>query len=301
MTDQRHSMSCVLGLIVPALLLVGSLKAEDPQPETPQQKLAKRLLALHTSDAAEYTIYRDAARIDKLELRREPIYNWTNVLRSGGQSGAVFVWLYRGRPEAVGSIFSYPGKKNSGQRTILHELHTLSPQVLQPVRDATNRWQPKAGIILKPIPGAPDPADSPRLRLVQMRELARDFSAHSVDYDEKTWELRMLPQPLYRYDSTDPAVIDGALFTFVTSAGTDPEVIVLLDSRQTDSGPKWLYAVCRFSDHNLQVKLKGTEIWTSIRGGDNTWDNDPNHTYRLFTDRQIPFLEQESDDLNNDE
>jgi hypothetical protein len=288
-------------MIGTALIVVAGLKAEDPKPAAPPQKLVKRLLALHTSDAAEYAIYRDSGHTEKLELRRESIYNWTNVLRGGGQSGDVFVWLYRGRPEAVGSIFSYPGEKASGQRTILHELHTLSPQILQPVRGGANRWQPKAGIVLKPISDAPSPAESPRLRLVQMRELARGFSAQSIDYDHKTWELRMLPQPLYRYDSTDPMVIDGALFAYVTSAGTDPEVILLLDARQTDGGPKWHYAICRFSDHDLHVKLKGTEIWTSIRGGDNVWDHDPNHTYRLFTDRQITFADEPGDDSKDDE
>ena len=144
-------MVILLGL---ALAAAGGVQAEDPKPETPQQKLTKRLLALHTSDAAEYCIYRNAEHTEKLELRREPVYNWTNVLRSGGQTGAVFVWTYRGRPEAVGSIFSFPGVKTTGQRTILHELHTLSPKVLQPVRDGVNRWQPKAGIVRKPIPDA---------------------------------------------------------------------------------------------------------------------------------------------------
>ena len=134
-----------------------------------------------------------------------------------------------------------------------------------------------------------------------MRELPSDFAAHSIDYDEKTWELRMLPQPLYRYDSTDPAVIDGALFTFVSSAGTDPEVIIVIEAQQTDAGPQWQYAVCRFSDHNLHVKLKGAEIWTSIRGGENVWEHDPNHTYRLFSDRQIAFPDQEGDDVKDDE
>ena len=32
------------------------------------------LLALHTGDAESYAIYRDAARTERVALRREPIY-----------------------------------------------------------------------------------------------------------------------------------------------------------------------------------------------------------------------------------
>ncbi len=41
----------------------------------------------------------------------------------------------------------------------------------------------------------------------------------------------MLPKPLYRYESTDPSVLDGALFSFVTSAGADPEALLDLAKR----------------------------------------------------------------------
>ena len=81
--------------------------------------------------------------------------------------------------------------------------------------------------------------------------------------------MRLLTQPLFRYESTDPKVVDGALFGFVTSAGTDPEVIILLEAREGQAGPEWRYAVCRFSDLDLYVKHKEVEIWTSIRGGEN--------------------------------
>jgi hypothetical protein len=120
-----------------------------------------------------------------------------------------------------------------------------------------------------------------------LRTLSRDFSAHSVDYNQKTWKLRLLPQPLFRYESTDPKVIDGALFALVTSAGTDPEAIVVLEVRQTDNGPQWQYAVARFSDLNVYVEQKKTEVWRSVRGGDDFWDNDPQHIYRPFVDRVV--------------
>src|SRR5262249_28266409 len=57
---------------------------------------------------------------------------------------------------------------------------------------------------LAATPGAPPPAVSAPQRLTQMRALAREFSATTRDQNEAEWELRLLPQPLYRYESTDP-------------------------------------------------------------------------------------------------
>ena len=260
---------------------------DDSRPSTTEQKKVKRLLALSQSEAEGYTIYRDSVRREKLELRKEPVYVWTNVLRDGGQNGAVFVWTYRGQPEVVGSFHTNPVYRASGKRSVTHELHSLSPKILYPERDNPNRWQPQAGIVLKPVADASKPADSPRQRMIQMREMARDFSAHSNDREKQTWQLRLLTQPLFRYENTSPEVIDGALFAFVTSAGTDPEVIIVLEARQTQASPEWRYAVCRFSDLDLYVKHKDVEIWTSIRGGENVLEHDPQHLYRLIFDRTV--------------
>lgn len=264
--------------------------AEEPVRSPASAKKVNRFQALHVADAAEYTIYRDSQRREKLELREKPVYDWTNVTRSGGQVGSVFVWTYKGRPEVVGSIFSNPVVEEPGQRAVLHELHTLSTKVLIPERSAAKQWQPRAGVDFKPIPDAPTPADSDRQRNFQLRALARQFAARSIDYDKHTWELRLLPQPLFRYESADPEVLDGALFAFVTSAGTDPEVIVAIEARRAGEGYQWQYLVARFSDLDLYVKLQDKEVWTSIRGGENVWDNDPQHCYRLFIDRRIAEL-----------
>jgi hypothetical protein len=283
-----RNLKWIAGLLVLLSISLAMVQAEDPKPDTPkpdapeQSNGAKRLRALHLGHAEEYEIYRDRDHREKLELQRTPVYVWTNPLRSGGQHGAVFVWTYQGRPEAIGSIFSYPA---AGRRRVLHELHSLSQKVLDPVRDSPVRWQPKAGLTLKPLPDAPVPADSALKRGFQLRALSRDFAARSIDRQQTTWQLRLLPQPLYRYESTDPNVIDGALFAFVTSAGTDPEAIVILEARQVDNAPQWQYGLARFSDLNVFVDYKQIEVWKSVRGGDDIWDNDPQHVYRLFYDR----------------
>ena len=58
-----------------------------------------------------------------------------------------------------------------------------------------------------------------------------------------------LPQPLYRYESTDPDVLDGAVFGFVTSAGTDLEALVVIEARKP-SPHRWpCLALCDRSVH----------------------------------------------------
>ena len=128
--------------------------------------LRERLREIYLADAAGYTIYRDSTRKEKLELRREPVYVWTNPIATSGQDGHVFVWTCRGRAEVVGTFFSYP---STGPRNLNHELHSLSASVLDVARPGgAHTWTPAApGIEPKPIVGAsvvarkPSPASKP--------------------------------------------------------------------------------------------------------------------------------------------
>jgi len=276
-------------ILIFLLAATGQQAVEGTDKDQAAKAKSQRLLELHTNDAASYSIYRDVKRTQKLDLRREPVYRWTNPTRVGGQVGEVFVWTYRGRPEVVGSIFSHPS--GDGRRVMCHELHSLSLAVLVVDREASEQWVPQAaGVDLKPLEGAPPPARTAAQRLAQMRSVAREFTGRSLSDQGQTWELRLLPQPLYRYESTDPDVLDGALFTLVSSAGTDPEIILLLEARKSQSGHQWVFGSARFSDMNLWLKHKGQEVWSSIRSDENTFNHDAKHRFRFYQDRFIPEL-----------
>jgi hypothetical protein len=104
------------------------------------------------------------------------------------------------------------------------------------------------------------------------------------------WDLRLLPQPLYRYEKPEGDVVDGTLFAFVTSAGTDPEVVLALEARKAGESLAWHYRAIRFSDSNLYVQHSGKEVWTSIRDDRNQLHFNPDHTYRLLRDKAIDEL-----------
>src|SRR5262249_11684160 len=157
---------------------------------------------------------------------KEPVFEWSNPVRSGVQQGVVFLWLRDGRPAALGCIFSQPAPRLKGRR-VFHEFHALDRDKLVVSRPhALNEWKPQAGLERKEVADAGTPAATAGARLVQMRRLAQEFSGHEIDNEGKRWDLRLLPAPLYRYPSTKSGVIDGALFTLVSNAGTDPEVLL---------------------------------------------------------------------------
>ena len=245
-------------LLLSVLFLIG---ADDKTDD-----LAKKMLPIYVKDAAEYKIAVESEPMKPLELKREPVFDWTNPVREGVQQGACFLWLRDGRPAAIGDFFSEPEGRLRG-RKVMHEFHALDPEKLIVTRPkgVLNEWKPEAGLARKELPDAPVPAATPQARLLQMRDLARGFTGYETDDKETRWDLRLLPAPLYRYPAAKSGVIDGALFTLVSTAGTDPEVLLILEAKETNGKLRWEYALGRYSDRNLYVLRNDKEIWTLVR------------------------------------
>jgi hypothetical protein len=253
----------------------------------PDDSLAKKMLPIYVKEAAEYSIAVESAPNQALGLTKEPIFEWSNPVRSGLQQGVVFLWLRDGRPAALGCVFSQPATRFPGRR-VMHEFHALDTEKLLVSRpDALNEWKPQAGLQRKALLDAAAPAATPGARLVQMRRLAQEFTGHEFDREGKRWELRLLPAPLYRYPSARAGVVDGALFTLVSNAGTDPEVLLLIEAREEGGKMRWEYACGRFSDLNLYVRHKDKEVWESVRSEANVHTHDPLHLYRLYADKVV--------------
>jgi hypothetical protein len=123
--------------------------------------------------------------------------------------------------------------------------------------------------------------------LLQLRRLAQEFGGYEVDRDGKRWELRLLPTPLYRYPTAKTGVVDGALFALLSNAGTDPEVLLLIEAKETDAKLRWQYACGRFSDWELRVRRKDREVWSSVPSETNTFAHDPQHLYRLYPEKVV--------------
>jgi hypothetical protein len=248
------------------------------------------MLPLYVKEASEYSIAVETGPKTKkeLELKKEPIFEWSNPTREGLQQGVIFLWLRDGRPAALGSIFSQSHNKPVG-RQIIHEMHALDPEklIVSPRLKALNEWKPQAGLARKELDNAPLPAATAPARLLQMRKLAQEFSGYETDDEGKRWDLRLLPAPLFRYPEAKSGVIDGAIFTLVSTAGTDPEVLLLIEAREEGGKVRWEYACGRFSDRSLYVQRYDKEVWSLVRNDTNTFNNDPQHLYRVYADKVV--------------
>ena len=94
-----------LPVILSALLAQSPVVKDDSTAQEAVRKKRDWLLQIDTTNAAEYTIHHDASRREKVELRREPVYVWTNPIREGAQDGAVFVWTCPGARRSSAAFF----------------------------------------------------------------------------------------------------------------------------------------------------------------------------------------------------
>jgi hypothetical protein len=242
---------------VPALscLLAASLVLADE----PQDEKARAAASLEhgSKEVSAFTIRAARPGGEEFHLLRKPILRWSNPIR-GSVYGDVYIWTLKGRPEVVGSFLEWFQPIQNKEV----ELHSLSLGPLVAERPDQLSWTTnQAGVELKPIPGAPPPSATPAQRLRQIRELAKDFTARQISHTGVGYEMRLLLQPIYRYEGTDGDLIDGALLAFVHAG--DPEVFVQIEARKVGGVLQWQYSLARFNSVFLAVSHKGREIWTA--------------------------------------
>jgi hypothetical protein len=208
--------------------------------------------------AGDYDIVAHDETARKFTLRSAPLLRWSQPERIA-DGGAVYVWLDEGRPAVIGTMFAWPF---NGKPVVAHEMHALTLGPMRASYQGREVWTlQKRALDFNPVPGAEAPANTATKRLAQIRTLGREFAASSINGETaRESELRLLAQPLYRYELKDhPDLQDGAILSFVQ--GTDPEILMILEARRDGSDTFWQYALARFSDRGLVVKYKDKEVW----------------------------------------
>ena len=247
-----------------------------------KQRAAESLqLALEEVKRFEFTFARDGE--DKLKLHPTPLYRHANPHR-GEVYTNIFLWTKQGRPEAIASISNwYRPRRYHGLAVT-----SLATKRLIGMRDGKEIWRPnKPGIELRPIPDASAPGETALRRLREMRNLAREFRAE-FKRDSKYPEggaLRLLSKPIHRYENQETNVIDGALFGF--AAGASPQLILVIEARQSKSGPRWEYDLAPRNSTEYHVWHKDRKVW-SLPQLAPPWPNSriPTNTYTVFPDLQ---------------
>ena len=235
--------------------------ADQEEPEQPATAAHRWLHDYYLKQASAYEFHYDDDKTSPLTFVDKPIFRWK---QDDDWSGDVFVWTYKGRPEVVGCILS--SAPDAGNRGVAHEFHTLSMRELPRTKTVSGSWRPKAVSKMIPFDEAPIAGETSTERMAQIRMLARRFTI-TMKNDDMNWELRWLPQPIYRYSSPETGVIDGGMFAYVWTRGTDPELLLLVECRDEKPKPRWYYLPVEFTSRPLSVKLKDREVWTTSGGG----------------------------------
>lgn len=226
-----------------------AVAADDTQPSEAERRAGDARETV-TRIAESYQLFKGDDRA-VLSMEREPVLRWPNQTR-GTTDGATFLWTLDGRPEAMADVWIRGGVPT-------HAFHSFSRSKLFAVYHGRTNWHPeKPGVEFTEFADAPPPDDSAAKRLAQMKSLARRFTCRITGRTDGE-ELRLLPRPLYRYQTKSRDLLDGALFAFVQ--GTDPEVMLLLEAFQGADRSAWEYALTRDSGVALQADLDRKRIW----------------------------------------
>jgi hypothetical protein len=212
------------------------------------------------------------SRTEKLDLRfdekdarplmggKAPILRWSNPVRQFVNDGITCLWLEGNRPVAVITCWARSTEEDLRKGELLHEFVSLSAKPLIMRRGTQVIWSPRASVADQPLVSAPTPRTARTRRLTQMRELARRFQATSYKM-ESPYELRLMPQPLYRYEDQEAGILDGGLFSF--AEGNDPEALLLLEAVASEEGKShvWRYTLARMTSYRVVVRLDNREVF----------------------------------------
>ncbi len=216
----------------------------------------------------------------ELTLHPRPILKWTNPV-SGIEHGALVLWHDQGRPAVIAQVFKIPAPNLFW----LHEVQSVTTEPLQFSLPQKTVWSTKlGGAKFQPLKMIDPPADKPAARLTQARAISRRFTP-SEDFriapsdPVSKFELRLVTQPVYQYQSEKLAVSGGYVFAYVN--GTDPEVMLILEAFADKSGPGWRYILCPMTCWGVAAKWDGETVWSVDEQYGKTTIRDPYAVWRV--------------------
>lgn len=185
-------------------------------------------------------------------LQQAPLHFYSNPAGGTQSHGSIFVWTENDRPVVLGALWS---RKIGNYRHVSASFHSTATNSLRGLAGETEFWKPARTLTMKPWPGNIRRAVSAPRRLAQMRAMMRSLEAIRTHQEQQT-QLRLLPQPLCRYQNDK--IADGAIFGFFED--WDPELFVLVES-PIDQPDRWVMGVVRFSNKRLELRLEGQNVW----------------------------------------
>jgi hypothetical protein len=273
-----------------ALCAVGSWPLAAEAQDVPDESTV-RAPGVESDDPA---LVAARAEIDRIELERfgadgqwaaarvgdRPILRFEEPTRDN-RAGTVWTWGGPGRPAAIVELYQHT--ERAGDWCFV--FNNLSGGETRASRGGKSWWEAsRSDVELFFFRDAPAVADNSRVRLRQMKLLARSFESHEFwDPNHSRYELRLLAQPLQRYSDAATGLVDGALFVFAN--GTNPEVILLIEARREGEAAAWRYGLARFGHAEMHVALGGETVWSVPRVDPYL---PPDSPYWLFYQSAVP-------------
>ena len=189
-----------------------------------------------------------------LKLIAPPVLRYSDP---GGitTDGSIWIWGEPGRPAVAAGVFYLTQEGKEPKWSC--ELLSLADGAVAVQSKAGWTWAPaKGGLEWRKLDDAP--ADSARLRLRQMKQLAERYEVAALEGTLRS-QLRLMVQPLHRYADEKQGLLDGAIFAF--ASGTNPEVLLLVECRNDADAPSWHAAFTRFGANALQARQGETLVW----------------------------------------
>ena len=158
-------MTCHQFAIWPGFLLAAATlttAGQKPPSSGTDAESAERLERMKRQ-AAEYVVKLQTDPPTELKLIDQPLLRFDNPV-GGVRDGIIAMWKDGNRPAVVAQVFQI----RDGQW--IHECQSLARSALSMERDGDTVWEPQqAAEAFRPLSDAPQPADTPVKRLVQMR------------------------------------------------------------------------------------------------------------------------------------
>jgi hypothetical protein len=237
----------------------------DSKPETPEIAAARE----HVTKF----VLQEVRTQQPIERVEKPILLYGDATRASEQ-GSLWAFGKTGRPAVLVELFRM--KDGRGADIWVYGLTRTTETDVRLRLPADSSWSwtpPKSDLAFRPLSGMKMPDATPAGRLRQMKEASRRFSAHEFwELEHSRFELRLLIQPVHRYDDPSRRILDGAVFVF--AHGTNPEVTLFLEALQGKNGAEWQYAVGRSCQAEFHVLQDEKEVHSGPRLKDSVGDRE---------------------------
>lgn len=234
--------------------LANGAEGDEKQQEQQQRE---RLLA-KMRELAKQTQVRFVQSERKPLLVETPVFRYDDKPRHF-LDATLWVWTEQGRPVAFQKVEAMEVTSPAWQYCFT----SVANELLEVEWGKGRRFQSTSkGIEFRPLAEAPAVAAGASQRKRQARELAREFSARIVTdpMDKQSEAMRLLTTPIYEYSDPQSKKFLGAVFGLTTS-GTNPDLLLLLEARGEVEPLLWNYAVARMTSGGLSVHFGKTQVW----------------------------------------